>query len=272
MIDGISGAIIKFQRAIKHVEDLEAAVFEFCRADAPPFIVHEEFNSQTGEVIFTARDVKAIPTSFGVIAGDAIHNMKSGLEILWRWCIDPANKRLKCPFPFLQNADALKARFQGREKGAVKKAVNCLLAINPCEDWREILWRLSIADDSDKHRVLTPVIAANRVMVAQTNDMEVPTISSWSRNSPRTIEEGAILFCAQASEYLKLKVDMKPEFPAYVAFGDVYGFDGERIIAIGDEISVLMNQWLWIVSAIATAFREAGLFTSHEKLPRNLFS
>jgi hypothetical protein len=62
---------------------------------------------------------------WGAIAGDAINNLRSALDVLWRQATNPTGR--KAYFPF-DTADGLKGRLSRVKQAATKDAFRLLLA------------------------------------------------------------------------------------------------------------------------------------------------
>jgi len=77
------------------------------------------------------------PLRLGAIAGDAIHNLRSALDILWRHAMYPKGGRSgrKDPFPFLASAEMYEARLKREKEGFRQKAVRLVQAPQTVRAW-----------------------------------------------------------------------------------------------------------------------------------------
>ena len=68
-------ALLKIKRAEKHIDDLRRAFNQFVRTQEHKLCVTND--PKTGELLFEVRFNRGIPSDFALIAGDAIHNLRT---------------------------------------------------------------------------------------------------------------------------------------------------------------------------------------------------
>src|SRR5690349_1920178 len=78
--DRLSEIRLKVERAIKHIDDLAAVCKAFI--NSTPYTLDRETEPKTGYYHFSVTNVQAPPPDVGLIAGDAIHNLRSALDHL----------------------------------------------------------------------------------------------------------------------------------------------------------------------------------------------
>ena len=71
---------IKVERANQHLCDLEVVRNTFINAN--PYRIEREYHQPTGHNIYRVFDIHSPPAEIGLLAGDAIHNLRSALEEL----------------------------------------------------------------------------------------------------------------------------------------------------------------------------------------------
>src|SRR3954447_18780775 len=102
------GPKLKIERAERHIAELQAATDAFLGRDPYPVIVKDDAERGLRYVSLNVRET--IPPSFGLIAGDAIHNLRSALDImLCDIALGCGAKKRKARFPFAEDANGLEA-------------------------------------------------------------------------------------------------------------------------------------------------------------------
>jgi hypothetical protein len=121
----------KVERAKKHLSDLEVARDRFI--ETKPYVILPERNPQTGDHIFKITDITVPPAEIGLIAGDAIHNLRSALDHL-AWQLVLANGQTpgnQTGFPIFDEAAKYTARRHRYVQGMAQSAVDAIDAAEP---------------------------------------------------------------------------------------------------------------------------------------------
>jgi len=157
----LTGVVLKLGRATRLVEELHA------RHDA--YIMSEPFAMEThdepvGDFDAYFRLKQPLPMDFGLLIGDALHNARSALDhMAWQLVLAGGGTPTdQTAFPIAKDAKTFEEWVERRLRGAAPDAVAAVRALKPWKGSDEQLWRLHRLDAVDKHRLLTPVVAAQR--------------------------------------------------------------------------------------------------------------
>jgi hypothetical protein len=163
--DAPNGPRIKIQRAKKHIHELEAEIAAFLKADPYRVVTEEEAN--TGDKVWRVRVRKQPPLRWAGIVGDAIHNLRSSLDLLVNQLVraNGAEPSRKTAFPISRTAGDYEAEAPGVVAGVSDAAKRLLDELKPYKGGNDPLWRLHRLDIVDKHRLLLAVGAAHRNIV-----------------------------------------------------------------------------------------------------------
>jgi hypothetical protein len=159
------GPRVKIQRAKKHIHELDADIAAFLKAN--PYRVFTEDEADTGDKVWRVQVGKHPPPRWSAIAGDAVHSLRSALDLLISQLV-LANGRTvtdKTAFPIWGAESKYKSGRPGYAKGASKAALDILYALKPYKGGHDGLWRLHRLDIVDKHRLLLAVVAAHRNVI-----------------------------------------------------------------------------------------------------------
>jgi len=74
----MAGHWLKFERAREHIEALEDAAEAWLDTDA--YTIVRDVDPQSGLTVRRAKITESPPYSLGLIAGDAIHNLRAALD------------------------------------------------------------------------------------------------------------------------------------------------------------------------------------------------
>lgn len=103
------------------------------------------------------------PLWWSAVIGDAIHNLRSSLDLLVCELVRAEGKEIKTNtgFPVFKNATAFTNAFKfgtpGQIKGAPQAAVNLIKKARPYKGGEDAFWKLHQLDNVDKHKLLVPV-------------------------------------------------------------------------------------------------------------------
>ncbi len=245
---------VKIERAKEHISNLETEITAFGKRD--PYVTVPKIDAQTGEVIVNVRVHELPPLRWGAIAGDAAHNLRSALNVLWRtvYTVPILDENRKDDFPIFDSADAFKSRFGGKHQGARQPIVNLLKALKPYKGGNDLLWMLHVIEVTDKHQLLIPVFMNfGGGTLTLTPKGEASVFYQMTGRQPiLLVEDGTELFRIRKPMRagLEMKVDVKITLP--VAFAKPKVVEGQPIVAT-------LYQLAGVVDGIVETFRLAGL-------------
>jgi len=243
-----SGGRVKIERAKEHIGDLEAASRQFF--DATPYSLLAEPDAEPGNYVLRIVERKKAPLRWSAIASDAIHNLRSSLDILWRFAIYGVKPTArKAYFPISETAHDFETRFHGEPKSAnVKAAVDILKAAKPYKGGNDAFWYLNAIDIRDKHEMLTLAVCAFRSLLVTA--YPETTIQMRREDFLSPVEDGTIM-CRLTGD-IPSPMDMQTQFVFEVAFGQ-----GE--ILQGEAVLPTLRQFADVVDGIVDAFTTANL-------------
>lgn len=162
----LDGSKLKLERAKQHIKDLEAGVERFFETN--PYELFIEDNPQAGCREHKVRRVDTPPDSLSLIAGDAIHNLRSALDhLIWQLVIANGKKPddMRTEFPVWSKKAGFEKGRPGRAKGISKEALDLLYGLKPYKGGNDTLWLLHRLDIVDKHRLMLAVVSAAQGIV-----------------------------------------------------------------------------------------------------------
>lgn len=160
----LTDARLKIQRANHHVHDIEREILAFVSSE--PYLVIGEIESKTGDEVYRAKIRKEIPSMWGVIIGDAIHNMRAALDIV-ATAIVVANSGNgdNVYFPFGNTPQHFETQLAEKVKGAPQVAIDLIRRFKPYKGGNMPLWQIHRLDRLNKHQLIIPVGAAHRAII-----------------------------------------------------------------------------------------------------------
>jgi hypothetical protein len=222
-MDRLIGPRLKIKRADKHIQDLDAARKEFI--DTRPYVSYSETDPETGALVYK---VSVEPHAdeglrdLSVIAGDAIHNLRSALDLL-AWQLVEANGQKPgdtTAFPVWRNEGQFIGGNAGFMKGAHRDAISEMRSLKPYKGGNDSLWRLHRLDATDKHRLLLAVgaIPAGTVYHFSIGHQAAKWRVLLKPKEPNVLmENGAEVLRVPAALREYFERQPKPEFTMFVA-------------------------------------------------------
>ncbi len=114
-----SGVWIKVERAKEHVGNLETLVQGFLQSNPYEAFPHNE--PDTGDLVYKVRVLAQPPLWWSAVIGDAIHNLRSSLDLLVCELVRAEGKEIKTNtgFPVFKNATAFTNAFKSGTPGQI---------------------------------------------------------------------------------------------------------------------------------------------------------
>jgi len=255
-VNWATSGVVKIERAVKHIRDLEAQVRAFQETD--PYTIIRKDDPDTGELVVFAGIPKPLPPPWGAIAGDAIHNLRSSLDLLWRQVNCPNTLSPLTPseaFKVYDSPDLLDAALAREKKPTRKAAMNILKEIESFKGGNYLLCLLDTINDIDKHRVLIP--AYNSVHAVRFwTESATPLPGSF----PRQVHIQKLKPLYPVHDGTELWRTIVPPGEMYVNLEFLFSVTlGEVDIISGKDIVTTLDQITSVVEGIAETFRIRGL-------------
>jgi hypothetical protein len=225
------GARLKVKRANQHIDQLNTILTDFIKTD--DFHRLSVLKNEAGHYVLTYETIKQLPKDVPTILGDAIHNLRSSLDLATNEIVTNPGKYTR--FPFQSSRKELIGSING---GSVKTAgtdiVNLIVNdIKPYKGGNGPLCALNDADIMDKHSLLIPVISVS----ALTNVNVVAGRAIFTGCTFAVSGDGKLNIVG-FPENVELQGNVEPRFE--VLF-DKRIFDGQPLIPTLHQLSQLVS-------------------------------
>jgi hypothetical protein len=160
----LSGARAKIEWAKKHIRNLSVKKTALLRNNS--YGATPEYYSDRDATVFYLDKFTAIDPDIPMITGDAVHNLRSALDLL-AWALYARRTKGKGThiyFPIFETPKKYKSGSERKVEGISEADIEAITLLKPYKGGNDHLWGLHELDITDKHRLLiTPVIAVGRV-------------------------------------------------------------------------------------------------------------
>jgi hypothetical protein len=161
----LTGILAKIKRAKEHIDDLEIAIRDFRNTE--PYRTDSKPDYNTTTIIHYVSHIEDVPERIPLVAGDAIHNLRSALDHLVYQIIRANGKTPDRPeYPIHETFQKYQRAISGAKKGLVAQlgnpAMNIIDSTQPYLGGEDKFWILHELDRIDKHRLLLTAGAAFR--------------------------------------------------------------------------------------------------------------
>ncbi len=145
---------LKIERAKKHVNDLNLLTNNFL--STAPFELWSRFKKKPYQRQVFVKQKEPIPDEISLILGDAVHNLKSALDILaFGMAGDKAPEPKRVLFPFSEKPDGLQGSIGNRQIAlAGEKVVAAIKELQPYAGGDKYLYGIQTLDTRDKHHFI----------------------------------------------------------------------------------------------------------------------
>jgi hypothetical protein len=197
----------KLDRARKHASDLAMEIREFWDSQPLDLELLEEGPVAIGYARVSR--ISPIPQVIPVIAGDAVHNIRSALDHFAWAAVDPSVRGSGTYFPVSSAATREPGKWRQQVerqlKGVSPELIGAVTALEPWEGGQEQgLWAVHQLDLADKHRLVLAAAVALRRIELHGDSYELTNFKRWSGWDPAAslplepiewtpVEENAVL-------------------------------------------------------------------------------
>jgi hypothetical protein len=199
--------------------------------------LEKRYNPKRHCIVVSVAKIKALPTEWGLVLGDIVHNYRSALDCI-AWALVEQGKRPPSTltkkeqdgvyFPICDSRDWFNNTFRTKLPGVSKAEVAVVRSYQPYKTGKQLrhfhaFWVLSRLSNNDKHRAVQPVLAiaeSASYKITYARDCEVTKLSGQFR--AQTLEvyaELAPIYVRKTGPYPD--VEMQGELRAFPAVEDV---------------------------------------------------
>jgi hypothetical protein len=188
-------ARLKIDRSKKHITDFNSATVSI----PDRYVSMIEIDPQHGgiSIKYDLPEEEAILANLAIIAGDAIHNLRSALDYAWVGTIErflPGTSDRHTKFPIRETEKDIRDALNGRgiEFAVPNLFERVVFDIKPYRGGNDSLYRLHHLDIADKHELLIPVLNATVIkdLVVEDEHGEVTRGDTWAvaKRAPHFID------------------------------------------------------------------------------------
>ena len=213
-----NGARSKLNRAKKHIIDFDRERLAFLETN--PYVVVAKFDEKSNTTRSLMGPIPVIPDELALLAGDAVHNLRTALDHVAVELVRDAGFPTKMIyFPISETAEKYKAESPGKTKNMPVNAKKIIDQIAPYGGANNGLWALHTLDLTDKHRLLI-TIQTNIAKTAQLTLSSEPTEFAVLFEAPKLADGniiGEVSGNSEANQRIKFTFDIalgEPEFLA----------------------------------------------------------
>lgn len=243
----MDGPRAKVERADEHIRDLVTEIERF--HDRNPYEVVREIEAETGDLHYRFRLRVPLLPRFSLIVGDAVHNLRSALDLLYRRLVEVNRKRPSesDAFPIFKSRTKAKPGL-GQVEGRIgKTAARIVGSLKPYPGGNEGLWRLRELDVIDKHRLLLPVWATGAVVLRyrdivpwQKEPIIFPPLVI--REDPREcLQDDSLLYTFPVGQEMS-ETHEEPEFRIEIALNEPPIVQCEPLIPTLNDLAGLVSE------------------------------
>jgi hypothetical protein len=230
----------KIKRAKKHLGDFEVARNRFF--DPQPYVIDREHNSQTGDDVFKVNNIRIPPVELALIAGDAIHNLRSALDHLTYQLVLVAGGKtsVRTGYPIFATAERYESEKARKVEGMSDAAKHDIDASKPYGGGTDELYWLHTLNISDKHHeLLITLVSVSGALVIMPRWYK-PRFQFYNFRTP--VKDGDIILTCEPG------FDENVNFAFDVAFG-------EPEVVKGKPVLELLHQTTDFVDNLIVSFR-----------------
>jgi hypothetical protein len=266
MASSFSSVWLKIERAKKHADDLETEIERF--GDSEPYEIETQGDVKNGPGCYRIKGTpKPLPDDLPLIAGDAVHNLRSALDHFA--CGAVAKVTGNTAFPIWRATPTpTRNEWRGEVKGKLKGASHSLItAVGQLQAYEtghgQRIWAVGDLDRIDKHRLLIAISGAKVVTIL---DMADIAEAAFREINPDFTPWPSMRFGLKPADWIPIEAgtelygipanagpgaEAKPEFGFSVAFGEPEILKGEPVVPalrrLIDEVESLLKRLVPLV-------------------------
>lgn len=149
---------LKVKRANQHISDLNREILTFTRKD--PYVAVVDHDSAPGYQLLRVKERYAPPEHWPLIIGDAVHNLRSALDIMTCDIMRYHRRGVaSVHFPFAPSLEDLEATIERRTVHRARpEIVDVFRELKPYRGGDDFLYAIHDFDVRDKHKLINPVV------------------------------------------------------------------------------------------------------------------
>lgn len=147
----------KIERAEKHINDIESILKGFDHTDFYKVRINKNVDSGANSLSFEIDNKALHPIGLALPIGDALHNLRSTLDLLWYLIIDGHSKFTR--FPIRDTRESLVDTLgTALKKQQITPGIYSFMldTVQPYETGNDALWGMDDLNIRDKHQLLIP--------------------------------------------------------------------------------------------------------------------
>jgi len=236
---------LKVKRANQHIDELNNALVAFVQTDFYSLRVDED--TDTGNHVLKFEMTKPVPNEIPLIIGDAVHNLRAGLDLLACEIVSLSGGTPSkwTSFPIRETRQDVETSLNREIKIAGSDIVNIILnVIKPYRGGNDAIYALHSLDIIDKHRLLIPMIT-----VAALNHVNIKAGSTTFTDCTFGVGAGGVLNILGMPSKFEIEGTAQPSFN--VLFDKDQVFKGKPVIPTLKQLSESVSG---IITAIEQVF------------------
>ena len=245
----VDSARLKFERAIKHADELRLALAKF-RAAEPYKIGSLRRPDIPGVLFYYLAKADEIPFDVPIVCGDILQNLRSALDHLAGQLVYAAGNTpdRNTAFPVSDTGAKYKAESARKIQLMRRDAINSINATEPYKGGKgEAIWRLHRLNNIDKHNLIFTTFANVTAIdafahLAQFMPFLQPLADAGiilRPNKPNPLQEGSILWTTIDSGAAE-----NPKFSIEVSFGEPGICEGEPVLLVVKDLAEAVDNVL----------------------------
>ena len=255
MLAPFEASRLKIARARRHIGELDRLVADYL-GRSPVTIVVEEcpWPMLVPTDSWIARINEPVPTDLAPVIGDAIHNLRTALDLLANDLVRLAGENTKgVYFPFAEHESGLQDQIKRKNFSlAGAKAVELLKKLRPYRGGTIGLRGLHDLDVMDKHQALVPIIGTVVIDLSGRVPNADPATKDQLTNWPTRIDhDGQLVVSMPAGWGPRRGTRIKQD---YVLTIDLEV--GPQSTGRGYEVVAILNELARIVEGVVTEFEK----------------